>query len=1044
MTERRASWLGFPVAALAVLGCCLWTSVLNAASAAPPVASGALLPAEKDPLVSPATVGIPGPMRSFMRMAGISQKASPEEVLPLLARNVVVHGFEGQEKNRKPTEYLVLLRRYVDQARELMALAGPDGVIRVPSCEKAGPLLAIIGYRLRESCGPASSLGTANGERAFITIDSGFPLADLEQSLREGQPFALPYSSAQVPVLFSPKEWTAGLKSGSSDESLVDLLLHDRAEARLYRALSQVDPSTAALLWRSPGPAKLLTLSSLLDFYGSGLCVRSGRVIVPGGTAAESSWKSLVEASPDSPSEFIPRLLEKDQGWLAAYFDDLSRVSGAQQAYFTEPRRLRRFYEAFRGRDAAPGSAVGVFRPSAELLLLVTRLQIDSDGQPHVPGDLDVWKQIFQQRSDSRVARDWGKRARHWTSPEQLLEAMFAFSRADSENGPLAVYLTLSEIDRERPAGRRLAPETVALLAEKFPKFRDQYRVFSEFGGLNDTSIVQFLSEAETLDRINDRKLRADALGIFEADIGLWQIFARQGQIPVAAMNDSWRQVITPFTGIRSSVQLFEAARGSLGSLFQTATGKPNPSQDEIMALLAGPEPASPEAKRVRLELANHMRAALDAQQLVALDTILALGDGLSQMAQRKTPAPSLIPLAGQLREFEMPKPLFTSQERTEWVSGFYDDYHTQDEMQTNLSKIIKSGSPKQLTAARGLLVPFLRDRLVGLNYAYYESPGAQMLFHNHLFVRSHDFAGGMTQSGEQVWATPTLFGRGWTASGGAHLSGSLADLPYVLAQIEQDFTVPENTQSLIWEDVVPCLLASAVLPRWWRVTRNELHAVALYQRFGEELLTSSTQDEKVRHEVMDILSDRLLPRRSAQVEDALSAGHSEVALSHITPSESFYLGTEFLRRFPEQAKTAGDSGQTLISLSRQFPEEVSRDRLSQDFGVPHPALAQTYARELLNVKPFPTFLGYSSRLLAESWDSGNLYWARLADELGYEPAALHHLVPELTHRMVEKIFATDLEDWPALLRALRETGEEFRLGKIAALQKNTVAAGGR
>lgn len=55
----------------------------------------------------------------------------------------------------------------------------------------------------------------------------------------------------------------------------------------------------------------------------------------------------------------------------------------------------------------------------------------------------------------------------------------------------------------------------------------------------------------------------------------------------------------------------------------------------------------------------------------------------------------------------------------------------------------------------------------------------------------------------------------------------------------------------------------------------------------------------------------------------------------------------------------------------------------------------------------------------------------------------LHRLVPELTHRMVEKIFATDLEDWPALLRALRETGEEFRTGKIAPLPKSTAAAGG-
>jgi hypothetical protein len=32
---------------------------------------------------------------------------------------------------------------------------------------------------------------------------------------------------------------------------------------------------------------------------------------------------------------------------------------------------------------------------------------------------------------------------------------------------------------------------------------------------------------------------------------------------------------------------------------------------------------------------------------------------------------------------------------------------------------------------------------------------------------------------------------------------------------------------------------------------------------------------------------------------------------------------------------------------------------------------------------------------------------------------------------MVSKIFATELEDWGAILRAMRETGQEFRQGKI-------------
>jgi len=95
-----------------------------------------------------------------------------------------------------------------------------------------------------------------------------------------------------------------------------------------------------------------------------------------------------------------------------------------------------------------------------------------------------------------------------------------------------------------------------------------------------------------------------------------------------------------------------------------------------------------------------------------------------------------------------------------------------------------------------------------------------------------------------------------------------------------------------------------------------------------------------------------------------------------------------------------------------------------------------------MNTKPFPTFSGYSSRFLAESWDSNNLYWARLADEMGYSPVMLNRLAPELTRRMVEQTFATHLEDWPAVLRAMRETGEEFREGKIASVPKTGPVSG--
>jgi hypothetical protein len=340
-----------------------------------------------------------------------------------------------------------------------------------------------------------------------------------------------------------------------------------------------------------------------------------------------------------------------------------------------------------------------------------------------------------------------------------------------------------------------------------------------------------------------------------------------------------------------------------------------------------------------------------------------------------------------------------------------------------------------------------LRDTLVGLNYAYYEPPGAQMMHSNPLFVRSHDFSGGdysgeSASANDQVWRSPRIFGRGWTASGGAHLIGSMADLPYALAQVEQDFIVPQNVQSLIWEDLVPGLITSAVLPRWWSVSRNEMHAVALYQRGGEELLAVAAHNDKVRDAVIGILSDRMFPQRLERVQKDLQDGEEDDAIALVAPAESFYLAAEYRRRFASTKENLGPAGVELDDVLTRFPIETSLERISADFGVPHPALAQSYGRELLSMKPIPTFLYYSSRLMAESWDSGNLYWGRLADEMGYSPIMLNVLVPQLTRRMVEQTFASHLEDWSAVLRAMRQTGDEFRHGKIAGLPKSNSSAG--
>src|SRR5438067_2072233 len=487
-----------------------WVAILCISLDLVPSASAVDRPQEKaatQQSIQATTVTIPGPLRSFLRMAGISQKATADEVMPLVARNVFLLGYEGSPSRPHPTEFLILVMRYMQQARELQSLAGPQNLIQVSSCENAKPLLHILGYRTRQDCGQTSTyLETADAQRAFLTIDSGFPLPELEKALQDGKPFTSQYVSSRVPILFTASEWTNG-------NDLVDTMLRDPSLARLYSAFSQIDPDTQTALRQSPGLKKLVSLAAVLDFYGSHIRTQGGRVLVPGGTAAEAAWKDLVGASPESAGDFVYRLLDKDSGWLAAYFDALSRVSQAQQLHFTDPHRLRHCYEALRGQGTYAEAARSVFRPDPGLLLLLTRLQWEPNGDPHVPGNMEVWKKVLRQKSDSNVIRDWGKRARHWQNAEQLLEGMFGLSRVQTEAGPLQAYLMLTELDTRRSPEHRLSPETVGLMASKFSEYSNQYLLFSEFPSLDDTSITNFLHVADNLNNISNHTVRGNAMG---------------------------------------------------------------------------------------------------------------------------------------------------------------------------------------------------------------------------------------------------------------------------------------------------------------------------------------------------------------------------------------------------------------------------------------------------------------------------------------------------------------------------------------------------
>jgi len=263
------------------------------------------------------------------------------------------------------------------------------------------------------------------------------------------------------------------------------------------------------------------------------------------------------------------------------------------------------------------------------------------------------------------------------------------------------------------------------------------------------------------------------------------------------------------FLQIRNSRELFDAGRGGVKLLLAGAASGPaaaNPSSnshERLVELLAGaPETGEAEARE---QVAQEIVRILEAQRIVSLDILFQLADHMESISHGEKLNPALVnKLASGIAEIQLPRASLTGAEKSAMGFGYWTEKHIEAERKVNLRAAIEkaAGDAEKLKDARGLMAPLLRDALLAFNYAHYAPPGAQILYTNPVFVRSHDFIG--SQGSSRAWRPTELFGTGWPSNDGGRLTGSLSTLPYALAEAEQNFLIPEHTQALIWGDLAP------------------------------------------------------------------------------------------------------------------------------------------------------------------------------------------------------------------------------------------------
>ena len=227
-------------------------------------------------------------------------------------------------------------------------------------------------------------------------------------------------SPTTVPLPLDPSIWRETLLGRQvPDAEIATAILSDRSTALLYHGLAALDDET--LGWLGPDRETLLHLkrhAAVFAVFGRSIRVKAGRVLVPGGTAAEAVWSGLVGAEPSRPSAFVQRLVRDRSGRLAWFYDSVAHLDPARQrlalaaaepagARVEHARDLLQIFEA-----CSPEWQIAdrpFTRPNVDPSLVLRLLRATEDGEMAPPANRRLWEQVFKRDEDGsfeEVPRD--------------------------------------------------------------------------------------------------------------------------------------------------------------------------------------------------------------------------------------------------------------------------------------------------------------------------------------------------------------------------------------------------------------------------------------------------------------------------------------------------------------------------------------------------------------------------------------------------------------------------------------------------------------
>ena len=486
--------------------------------------------------VAPLALPVPGTTASLARAVGLERPLPRWRVVREIVRHAYADSLDANGAAAKLQAYVALVNRY---QMLLGGTADPQGRVSLEAAQQKASrkrledFLEFVGLDLKERrkvYRVERDEGDDQRARREVLEAAGLDLAGLERTLNEGAPFVALLREDTVPLPLPAAAWEHVFGERVPLRQLAWAILGNRQTALFYHGLTALDPDTCRYLAATPELLqRFLEAAPVFSTLSGAFRIADGRVEVPGGRGAEALWAALAGEPPTPVVPFARRLFSKDEGRFAYFFDALSRLDPARQAFAlgmherdtgVRDTRFRALYDASGAIFLNSTPAAKPFnRVAQDTASLLARLRVGDDGQLAGPAWTRLWKKVFEGGSlPGDPGGDAERIDRDGVLDAAALVELVCVPQFQSRMERTAAFLLAQRVFPEAAPGDA-ANLLVTLRA--FPTYRALAPTLERMGIADPSLFGRATRLASRLSAIPDLERRARALAQFQGALSL-------------------------------------------------------------------------------------------------------------------------------------------------------------------------------------------------------------------------------------------------------------------------------------------------------------------------------------------------------------------------------------------------------------------------------------------------------------------------------------------------------------------------------------------